>query len=58
MMVKCIKCNLHWNISIKKIIHPKGFICPKCIAKMKEENETGRISDRLRTKRIKKEGQV
>jgi len=35
MTAKCTKCNLHWNISIKKEIYPKGYICPRCIAKMK-----------------------
>lgn len=36
MTAKCIKCNLYWNISVKKEIHPKGYMCPWCIAKMKE----------------------
>lgn len=34
MKIKCIECNLHWNVSVKEEIHPKGYICPWCIAKI------------------------
>lgn len=42
MTAKCTKCNLHWNISIKKEVHLKGYICPRCIAKMKEGGSSGK----------------
>ncbi|WP_160688375.1 hypothetical protein [Clostridium sp. C2-6-12] len=38
MTIKCIECKLHWNVSVKKTIHPKGYICPWCIAKRSNPN--------------------
>lgn len=35
MKAKCTKCNLHWNISVKKRIPPEGYVCPICTEKMK-----------------------
>jgi len=39
MTIKCIKCKLHWNISIKKDIHPKGYICPIYIGKIENSRK-------------------
>lgn len=43
MTAKCIECKLHWNISIKKNVHPKGYICPRCIAKKNKSNEKDKL---------------
>ncbi|OOM79904.1 hypothetical protein CLPUN_14220 [Clostridium puniceum] len=38
MTIKCIECNLHWKVSIKKDIDPSGYICPRCSEKMKKSS--------------------
>ncbi|OOM80481.1 hypothetical protein CLPUN_13290 [Clostridium puniceum] len=42
MTIKCIECNLHWNVSIKKNIDPKGYICPRC-KQLNNEEEANQI---------------
>lgn len=54
MKAKCIECNLHWNISIKKKIYKKGYICPKCIAKMKEGSASGRKLESITTSHMRR----
>lgn len=39
MTIKCIECHLHWNVSIKKYIHPKGYVCPRCSEEIKKSND-------------------
>ncbi|MGG7195166.1 hypothetical protein [Clostridium butyricum] len=36
MNVKCSKCNLSWNVSIKADLS-KPYVCPVCKAKEKRE---------------------
>ncbi len=38
MTAKCIDCNLHWNVSVKREIPPEGYVCPWCNAKRKVIN--------------------
>ena len=39
--VKCIKCNLEWNVSVKRDLN-KPYICPSCAQKIMNVKTQGK----------------
>ena len=36
----CKDCGLEWNVSRQAVIDWRGYLCPRCINKLRRENQS------------------